>query len=198
MKTLRTCLGVFGLFLLVLESGGCHGSGAQSAPQQATPTPRAGTDPSAAALAALTPDERDLFAASKGEKWHRSETIDAMDGTKTVRFMIWAKNKVVQKGTEEAPLLSISCGKSLLTYVVSGPVRERTVPIRFDDGAVTTTRWSPGDDILASASPSLVRQLVNARTFRIEYTPWGSSPQVAIFNMANLKELVPQEKLCKI
>ncbi|HEY3771326.1 MAG TPA: hypothetical protein VGN44_21815 [Candidatus Angelobacter sp.] len=60
-------------------------------------------------------------------------------------------------------------------------------------------KWITGDDKYLSTSlvsRGFLRQLMRAKIFKLEFTPAGQQPQIASFELGNIKELIQREKDC--
>lgn len=153
-----------------------------------------GTKNSSPGPEALSPHEQALQSV-RGDAWVRDERI--IDGKRTVNFHINSKNQVNEQHGSTEVFFFVSCGIDPPVSVRTEAVADGHVKLSFDDAPPIRQIWKPSGDYLTTRSP-LIRQLVRAKTLKFEFTPRDGTPQVAIFNMANLKELASQEAACKL
>jgi hypothetical protein len=132
-------------------------------------------------------------------KWERlnSRKNDA------VYYSLRAKNIIVlqdssQQDLLERPKLEISCpakeqvNVSLDAWVETGKVR-----LKFDGAAPVAETWIAGNTrVFPLHSEQLFRRLQKAKTFAVELTPHRKSPQTVIFNLADFKDTVGDDRNC--
>jgi hypothetical protein len=143
---------------------------------------------------------KDIVGLPKPGKWVRTEMTDKMDGHKIVQFKTLSSNSVRSSNHEDTLLLGIACDQSLELYIKPGPVSVPTIRYKFDDSATSTDKWVPGNDenFLATSvvTRGFLKQMMKAKTFKIEFTPVGQEAQIASFDMGNFKDLIQREKGC--
>lgn len=116
-----------------------------------------------------------------------------------VYFHTASQNGVLKTGGRASLLLSIVCGPKTLINVNSGTVENGRVRLTFDGAPPMVTKWYQLNEAnFGYVAQPLFAKLVNAKTFRVEFTPLGQPPQTAIFNMADFKELFMKEKACHL
>ncbi|HET6842178.1 MAG TPA: hypothetical protein VFK06_10925 [Candidatus Angelobacter sp.] len=161
---------------------------------------QAGTASSAQPLDQKAQEEKDLEAWGRGERWLHDETIDKMDGHKTVS---WTAMPFDIKRDEDNPqILSVSCQPEVTVFLISKAARDG-VRMKLDDAAPTHENWVASNRWLGpvsyTASRDTLRRLIKAQTVKIEFTPIGGIPVVETFRMGNLKELIDKDKqYCKL
>ena len=157
-----------------------------------TPSPAPGSGPSEA--------NKDIVDLPKSGEWYRTEAIDKMDGHKVVHFKTWSSNRVRSSDREDTLLLGIVCDEGLELYIKPGPVSIPNIRYKFDDSATSTAKWVPGNDenFLGTlvVTRGFLRQMMKAKTFKLEFTPLGQEAQIASFEMGNFKDLIQREKGC--
>lgn len=93
--------------------------------------------------------------------------------------------------------MGLICEKNVMTYVDSGPVSSKGIRYKFDDEAPYAIGWYVLDNAVGeSASRKFLNQMMKAKTFKFEFTPVGQAPQVASFDLGNIRELIQNEKVC--
>ncbi len=136
-----------------------------------------------------------IMTPSRSEKWERWNLT--VSGRPMVEFKIVAKNRVMETDRETTPTLAIACGDDLLISVDIAPVQNKTVRWKTDTAAPVTETWIASNlSIISNRPVPLLKRLLKAKTFSVEFTPYGKSRQTATFKMANLKEMVEQERRC--
>jgi hypothetical protein len=186
----------FMLLALCLSFTACSKSNSQSLSPNAGGSPSGTPTPNDTQPATATVNDKTLA----GDAWSRTEFTDEMDGRKTVIFGLFAKNKIAGSEGNMTPLLSVACADrtDTIVYVQAGSLMTGAVRIKFDDAQPLKEQWVTSKQATApQPSRRLLNSLIGAKIFKIEVTPRGESPQVATFNLANLNELVNQEKRCK-
>jgi len=191
----------FTVFLFMLLLTGCSDSKPSQEPPKASPVASSSpihlTDEQLRA-AGTSDDEIAMLRSVEGEKWYRSEIKDPMDDHKVVQFEISSKTPSRTHKDASAASLQVSCGKYLIVDALTGPVQTLDVRTRLDDGPVVSERWSSLKDQLISREPKvLIKKLLKAKSFRLEFTPSDGIAQVAVFNLADLNEVFMKEPLCK-
>ena len=146
---------------------------------------------------AADPDKGTLAVAKSGE-WTRREDSDQMDGSKTITYETRSTNNLYLYSRETRVSMGLLCGKDVFQYVVSGNVSTPRIRYRFDDSAPYTGNWYILNGAVSNPSPSkkFLKQLLQAKTFKFEFTPDGQGPQVASFDLGNIGELIRNEKVC--
>lgn len=175
-KLLNLTLGLFFLSLFLLTS--CSGGKTQPAASSST-------------------KGNEAVALPKPEEWVRAEDTDQMDGHKTISYSIRSTNSVHLTSREGPVKMALSCDKVVNTFVESGPVSSKGVRYKFDDEAPYAIGWYVLNDAVGeSASKKFLSQMMKAKTFKFEFTPVGQAPQVASFELGNIRELIQNEKVC--
>ena len=140
------------------------------------------------------------IAEARGEKWERRALkIGAED---YVRFALKAARQIPDK-EQNTTRVMLGCG-SLPALVVEVPSSVNgNVKTAFDDAPLVPQKWIwyPKDQFLGPegghrGEKRLLAQMMKSRTFRFEFTPRNGSPQLATFNMLDIKDLVNQEPVC--
>jgi hypothetical protein len=171
------------LFLLsiALLVGGCSGK-----KDNASPNPSPAQSASTAAIGVPKPGA-----------WVRLEDTDQMDGHKTVSYTTRSTNSIHLTSREGPVNMGFICEKNVITYVDSGPVSSKGIRYKFDDEAPYAIGWYVLNNAVGeSTSKSFLDQMMKAKTFKFEFTPVGQAPQVASFDLGNLRELIQNEKVC--
>lgn len=126
---------------------------------------------------------------------------DKMDGHKSVSFSSLAVGTQEQNKTNTR-LFIIDCDPKLNIFIVTGNVESGDVRIKFDDDPPLKQKWggaSVGDLYPPNHSDAaILKKLLAAQTFKIEYTPLGEAPVIRTYKSSNLKELITAEKTCKL
>lgn len=138
-------------------------------------------------------------ALPKPGEWVRVESTDKMDGSKTVQFKALSEDKVQLSDHEERLLLVAGCDKNVSLFIVPGAVAVPNIRYKFDNGAATEDRWGVSDNkylMEALVERGFLKRMVDAKTFKIEFTPLGRDPQIATFDMGNFKQLIQNETGC--
>jgi hypothetical protein len=140
------------------------------------------------------------IAEARGEKWQRVAL--KIGDEDFVRFAL----KEISNGPEQkqgAARILLGCGylPSLVIDVpssVNGDVR-----LALDDAALVRQKWIwyPKDHFLGPpgghpGEKKLLAQIMNSKALRFEFTPRNGTPQLATFNMLDMKNLVNQEPVC--
>ena len=146
---------------------------------------------------AADPEAGTLAVAKSGE-WTRLEDTDQMDGSKTITYEIRSTNNVHLSSREDRVTMGLQCGKNVFQYILSGEVSTKGIRYKFDDSAPYAVEWYVLNGAVANPSTSkkFLKQLLQAKTFKFEFTPVGRGPQVASFDLGNVGELIRNEKVC--
>jgi hypothetical protein len=80
-------------------------------------------------------------------------------------------------------------------------VSTENIRYKFDDSATVETKWDRLDVAGTYLGNALVyrdflKKMLQAKAFKLEFSPVGQAPQIASFDMGNLKELIQHEKGC--
>jgi hypothetical protein len=141
--------------------------------------------------------ENEAVALPKPGEWVRTEDTDQMDGHKTISYSIHSTNSIHLTSREGPVTMDLVCEKEVRTFVESGPVSSKGVRYKFDDEAPYAVGWYVLDNAVGeSASKKFLSQMMKAKTFKFEFTPVGQGPQVASFDLGNIRELIQNEKVC--
>jgi hypothetical protein len=184
-----SCLSKVSILLFFVLFAGCSGN-KDKKPIPAPPADQAGS--------AADPDKGAL-AVAKSEEWSRREDSDQMDGRKTITYEIRSTNNLYLYSRETKVTMGLQCGKDVFQYVVSGKVSTPSMRYKFDDSAPSKAEWyilQHGAIAHYLTSKKFLQQLLQAKTFKFEFTPDGQAPQVASFDLGNIGELIRNEKVC--
>jgi len=132
-------------------------------------------------------------------KWHVTEDLSPMDGSKTVVLALDADNQVQGWIKSTTPTLIVRCKeKATEVFVwtgtsanVEGGSDEHTVRLRLDENTPTTEHWSESSNdqsLFAPDGSGLAKQLVGARILTFEFTPFNANPAVARFSLQGLEQ----------
>jgi hypothetical protein len=162
-------------------------------------------------LAILVGCSRDPLAEARAQTaspdhWAVGE-ITLKDQTKRVNFVTKSQNKIDTPRGPVTAEMSIGCAAdrphALVVYGIS-EIANDDVAISFDGSAPDRQKWEwpdPGMQIYLEVPKSrqndFVFKLAKARSFAIEMTPQGGTPQLAKFKLRNIKELMSLVKECK-
>jgi hypothetical protein len=188
-KVSFSCLSKVSILLFFVLFAGCSGN-KDKKPIPAPPADQAGS--------AADPDKGAL-AVAKSEEWSRREDSDQMDGRKTITYEIRSTNNLYLYSRETKVTMGLQCGKDVFQYVVSGKVSTPSIRYKFDDSAPSKVDWyvlQHGAVAHYLTSKKFLQQLLQAKTFKFEFTPDGQAPQVASFDLGNIGELIRNEKVC--
>src|SRR5215475_14377917 len=147
------------------------------------------------------------------DSWSVSFDKSAMDDSQSVFLVTESVNPV--PGTLEVntvtPTLTIRCHENKTAlyvnwqrYVTTGGIySEEQVRYRIDDAPPKTATWNLSTDFEATglwsggSSIALIRQLIKAKRFLIEVTPYGSNTIRAEFDITGLDERIGDvQKAC--
>lgn len=188
-KVSFSCLSKVSILLLFVLFAGCSGN-KDKKPIPVPPADQAGS--------AADPDKGTLAEAKSGE-WTRREDTDQMDGSKTITYETRSTNNLYLYSRETRVSMGLQCGKDVFQYVVSGKVSTPSIRYKFDDSAPSKVDWyilQHGAVAKPLTSKKFLQQLLQAKTFKFEFTPDGQGPQVASFDLGNIGELIRNEKIC--
>jgi hypothetical protein len=167
--------------------------------------PKAQASPAAAALPASTESApgsgvtaADIQMWNAGGKWLRRQT-DPKD-KEPVSFSIGALD--IQGGNPggRRPELAVFCQKTqVVVFFTPGPVTSGLVQYQIDDQPKVVKDWRilGGDTLSPRDETVFVRKLVNGKKVEILYDAVGAAGSVT-FQTLNLKDLLSQEKSCKL
>ena len=133
---------------------------------------------------ASEPISRSSLAPTADEtEWHLIESKDDMDNTPRVLLM--------KSGTNGTSLV-IRCVKHKTeAFVNAGTVVDNgSVRIKFDQALPVHQSWERSTDYKELFAPNAVtfaRELVKAKTFMIEFTPFEEGPRSVSFDVSNLE-----------
>jgi hypothetical protein len=148
-----------------------------------------------------TPEDAKKTAEKRDETWTVNETTSPMDGSASASLRLSANNSISGWPSKEfTPMLLVRCKEHKTeVFVVTGmaattdygELNRTTVRLRFDDRKPERQTWSESTDreaLFASNSVALARRIAKARTFRVQFTPFNASPQIAEFTVTGLDQ----------
>ena len=135
-------------------------------------------------------------------RWHRVNSADPADGSRTVHMMIAAENRL-QSQKDRAGLV-LSCeGGTTDVYVIWRQYLgsyDLDVTWRVGSGDEVTELWSLSTDneaIFAPEPVALIKSMMANEIFLIKTAPFGSGPETLVFNTAGLEaEIAPLQEAC--
>lgn len=188
---------IFAVLLLMGLAMGCSSNSSKtetassSSPAQAAATP----DSSAA-----SPELKAISLAMQGKKWARLEHEDKMDGHKWVSFTMYPLD-YVSKDPLDNTHIEVWCEKSQLSMAIkTAPRSDGAVRIRFDDGPVVSQTWhkTEGDWFPGAVGDKvIINGMATAKLFKYEFNAVDKPHEVLNFNMADYRESVLADPLCK-
>ena len=128
--------------------------------------------------------------------WVRQEFTSEIDDSKTLTYATAATDDLQGWLKATRPILMARCSKHRLDAVLvtqmatSVEYGDRTghhVRVRFDDGAISSQRWTESttnDGLFASNPTAFLATLAKSKRLRIELTPFNSTPKVIDFQIA--------------
>jgi hypothetical protein len=123
-----------------------------------------------------------------------------MDGSRTVQYRLRSDELLVGWLTAERPVIVAECReKKISAYLVTGMslrpelgrFQKYTVRLRFDSKPPTSEAWSESTDDKAVFAPqpaAFLKRVAQAKTLRVEVTPFNSNPGVATFHVDGFSE----------
>lgn len=132
--------------------------------------------------------------------WVRQESTSEIDDSKSLVYAIAATNGLEGWLKTTRPILMARCQKhevdAILVTQMPASVEygDRTghhVRVRFDDGPVTSQRWSESttnDGLFASNPKGFLSTVAKSKRLRIELTPFNSTPKVVDFHVEGFEE----------
>ena len=187
--------------LVVLLMGlavGCSGNSnkADATPVASAAAPAATPDP-----LALNPAEMAILLALKGKNWARSEHVGKEDGKRSILFSIYAIDYVKSDEHEVPPSITVVCqGKAPWPSIDAGDLKDGNVRLRFDGGPVLRQTWKryPHSWLGSSADEqAMLDGFATAKSLKFEFRPLSRAPQTVTFNMADYRESVLTDPMCK-
>jgi len=139
-----------------------------------------------------------------GDKWHVSEDVNGIDGTKEVSVVVQSEDAVPLLIGSTKPVLGVRCtqNKTELGINFGTPIEHAgeeyetaSVRLRLDDAAPIKEKWSRSTSLtgLFSMGPiQLAKQLGMAKTFYVEFTPYGKTPMTVRFRVEGLEAHLPK------
>ncbi len=159
------------------------------------------SDPGSASDPEYKPDGAEPTAMARKGWIVMNPTSSPMDGSALASLRLTANGPVKGWPSKEfTPMLVVRCKeRKTQVFMVTGmaavtdygELYRTTVRLRFDDGKPERQGWSESTDreaLFASNSTALARRLAKTKTFRVEFTPFNASPQVAEFSIADLRQ----------
>jgi hypothetical protein len=123
-----------------------------------------------------------------------------MDGSRTVHYQLRSDELLEGWLTTERPVLVAECQeRKVEAYLVTGMslrpelghFQKYTVRYRFDNNPPISELWSESTDNKAVFAPhptTFLKKVAQAKTLRIEVTPFNSNPGVATFHVDGFSE----------
>jgi len=123
-----------------------------------------------------------------------------MDGSRTVHYQLRSDDLLVGWLTAERPVIVAECReRKVSAYLVTGMslrpelgrFQKYTVRLRFDSHNPTTEAWSESTDgkaVFAPRPAAFLKRMAQAKTLRVEVTPFNSNPGVATFHVVGFSE----------
>jgi hypothetical protein len=178
-------------FLLVSLLLGCSATANQSRSAPETRKVPQAKEPGVDAAAAAA-------AEARGEKWQRVARKIGNDDF--VRFALSAAN---QDPSQPPVRILLGCG-NLPSLVIASPSSSGgNVRVAFDQAALVSQRWDWFPDYHYLGPPGghpgekkFLAQMMNSKTLRFDFKTKDGPPQLAVFNMLDIKDLVNQEPVC--
>lgn len=134
------------------------------------------------------------------EIWARTASETAMEGTKQVTFTTFGQP--VTPGATKKKWIGIGLvcrANKTIAEIQTGPVRNGNVRLKFDNDPVIAQNWTHDSDTIYSPQPkALFHQILNAKTFKVEFFAPGGDSQVYVFKVLDLKEQVAKEPMCHL
>lgn len=167
---------------------------APAASPSSTPSPRP------AAAPRLVPEPVTPSKWTSGARW--------VSDRKSVAFELRSNNRVSVWMGQVQPLLVIRCVANrteAFVYTetaakIEPGMDDRAVRVSFDDDPWVGERWPDSAEhkgLFAPNGETFTQRVMNARTFRFEFTPHNAAAADVEFNVAGLRELIePVQKKC--
>jgi hypothetical protein len=133
------------------------------------------------------------LTAKADNDWELVDTTDPMDNTPKITLM--------KSGTNDSELI-IRCAKHKTEAFINTKkvIDNGEVRIKFDQGQPLRQSWSKSTDYTALFAPdaiSFARELADAKTFMIEFTPFQEGERSISFDVLNLgPKLKPISDAC--
>lgn len=153
--------------------------------------------------------QKEAEVTQQTANWDVSRGQSEMDDTPSISVMRSANAPVAAWPRQVTPLLMIRCKESKTDVLfiaetsftpVLGEYNKAQIRIRIDEGKATPQLWDESTDGDAAFAPnpvSLLRQVQNASTLRIEFNPFNSGLAIAEFDMRGVKpHLEEVAKVC--